>query len=123
MESVNGKREQEEAGPSDGTKQEMTEKVSDALDDGKAEEEEVDEDEEGGTGVSKNGFFVPGPLVSLKEQIELDKVFMIFTLFFLSRISHLASFMFWFVLGGGKIDVFWVLNGVLVSLVMWRIHP
>lgn len=94
MESVNGKREQEEAGPSDGTKQEMTEKVSDALDDGKAEEEEVDEDEEGGTGVSKNGFFVPGPLVSLKEQIELDKVFMIFTLFFLSRISHLASFMF-----------------------------
>ncbi|WVZ06886.1 hypothetical protein V8G54_020232 [Vigna mungo] len=73
MESVNGKREQEEAGPSDGTKQKMTEKVSDALDDGKAEEEEVDEDEEGGIGVSKNGFFVPGPLVSLKEQIERDK--------------------------------------------------
>ncbi|XP_027906225.1 rho GDP-dissociation inhibitor 1-like [Vigna unguiculata] len=73
MESVNGKRAQEEAGPSDGTKQEMTEKVSDALDDGRVEEEEVDEEEEGGTGVSKNGFFVPGPLVSLKEQIERDK--------------------------------------------------
>ncbi|ESW34564.1 hypothetical protein PHAVU_001G163100 [Phaseolus vulgaris] len=73
MESVNGKRAQEEAGPSDGTKQEMTEKVSDAWDDGRVEEEEVDEDEEGGIRDSKNGFFVPGPLVSLKEQIERDK--------------------------------------------------
>jgi len=89
MESVNGKRAQEEAGPSDGTKQEMTEKVSDAWDDGRVEEEEVDEDEEGGIRDSKNGFFVPGPLVSLKEQIERDKVFMIFTLFFLSPITSL----------------------------------
>ncbi|CAJ1900091.1 unnamed protein product [Sphenostylis stenocarpa] len=73
MESVNGKRAQEEAGPSDGTKQEMTEKVSNALNDGRVEEEEADEEEDGGLEDSKNGSFVPGPLVSLKEQIERDK--------------------------------------------------
>jgi len=107
MESVSGKRAQEEAGPSDGTKQEMTEKVSDAWDDGRVEEEEVEEDEEGGIGDSKNGFFVPGPLVSLKEQIERDKVFMIFTLFFLSRISPF-DFVICRVEGRLKFSGFWM---------------
>ena len=83
----NGKRAHEEAGPSsgiDGRKLEMTEKASD---DDKEEEEEEEEEEEGAIEDSKNGFFVPGPLLSLKEQIERDKVFMILTPFFFSRTS------------------------------------
>ncbi|KAJ1416626.1 Rho protein GDP-dissociation inhibitor [Sesbania bispinosa] len=62
MEGGNVKRaHEEEAGPSasgiDASKHEITEKPSHAFDDGN----------------NKNGVFVPGPLVSLKEQIERDK--------------------------------------------------
>ncbi|XP_061343470.1 rho GDP-dissociation inhibitor 1-like [Gastrolobium bilobum] len=80
MEGGNGKRAQEEPGPSsasvfDASKQEMTEKLSEVFDDGReeVEEEEEEEDEVEGVGDHKNGVFVPGPLVSLKEQIERDK--------------------------------------------------
>ncbi|XP_057438518.1 rho GDP-dissociation inhibitor 1-like [Lotus japonicus] len=72
----NGKKPQEEeqAGTSasgvDPTKQEMIEKP---FHDGKEEEEEAEEEEEEGTGVHTKGVFVPGPLLSLKEQIERDK--------------------------------------------------
>lgn len=85
MESGNGKRAEEEAGPSsglDGSKREMTEKPSDAFDDGRELEEEAEEEEEhGGIDDNKNGVFVPGPLLSLKEQIERDKVFFFFFIF------------------------------------------
>ncbi|XP_027352963.1 rho GDP-dissociation inhibitor 1-like [Abrus precatorius] len=81
MEGGNGKRAQEDAGPSsasgiDGIKQEMTGRPCEALDDGKKEEEEAEEEEEEeeeSTHSGKSGVFVPGPLLSLKEQIERDK--------------------------------------------------
>ncbi|CAL5193784.1 unnamed protein product [Lathyrus oleraceus] len=61
--------QQEQAGPSsliDKTKQQITEKPShNASEDEEDEEELIDH--------IKNGSFVPGPLLSLKEQIEKDK--------------------------------------------------
>lgn len=63
-------KQQEQAGPSsliDNTKQQIAEKPSrNASEDEEDEEELIDHD--------KNGPFVPGPLLSLKEQIEKDKV-------------------------------------------------
>ena len=81
MEGGNGKRsaQEEEAGPSASgfvpSKQEMTEKP---FDDHRKEEDEEeadeDEEEEESTVDHKNDDFIPGPLLSLKEQIEKDKV-------------------------------------------------
>ena len=93
------KRPEEEAGPSSGlsygsgvgaSKQELNEKPSDAFDEGRREEEEEveEEEEEEAFGDNKNGVFVPGPLLSLKEQIERDKVFF----FFFSRFSTFCLF-------------------------------
>ncbi|CAI8614363.1 unnamed protein product [Vicia faba] len=62
-------KQQEQAGPSsliDKTKQQIAEKPSH-----NASEDEEDEEEL--TDHIKNGSFVPGPLLSLKEQIEKDK--------------------------------------------------
>lgn len=80
MDGGNGKKraqkeQEEEAGPSSA--------VEKAIDDEDEEAEEEDEKIEAFGGDSKNGVFVPGPLLSLKEQIERDKVllFMIFTSF------------------------------------------
>ena len=95
------KRPEEEAGPSSGlsyasgvgaSKQELNEKPSDAFDEGRREEEEEveEEEEEEAFGDNKNGVFVPGPLLSLKEQIERDKVFFFFfSIFNLLFILHL----------------------------------
>lgn len=69
------KEQEEEAGPSSA--------IEKAID----EDEEAEEEEEieAIAGDSKNGVFVPGPLLSLKEQIERDKVllFFYFHLFFI----------------------------------------
>ncbi|XP_058761904.1 rho GDP-dissociation inhibitor 1-like [Vicia villosa] len=62
-------KQQEQAGPSsliDNTKQQITEKPSHNVSEDEEDEEELADH-------IKNGPFVPGPLLSLKEQIEKDK--------------------------------------------------
>ncbi|PON34763.1 Rho protein GDP-dissociation inhibitor [Parasponia andersonii] len=72
-----------EAGPSSGTgsssnHEEMSEKPSGVCELGREEEEEEEEEDDGvdeskGDESTVSGSFVPGPLVSLKDQIEKDK--------------------------------------------------
>ncbi|MED6206843.1 hypothetical protein PIB30_030403 [Stylosanthes scabra] len=84
MESGNGKRaEEEEAGPSSListayrvgaiNQQQLNQKPREVEEDQAEQEEEGGEEEESFGGDHKNGGFVPGPLLSLKEQIERDK--------------------------------------------------
>ncbi|RYR52933.1 hypothetical protein Ahy_A06g027790 isoform D [Arachis hypogaea] len=83
MESGNRKRaEEEEAGPSslistafrvgESHQQQLNQKPIREVEEEQAEQEEDDEQSFGGD--HKNCGFVPGPLLSLKEQIERDKV-------------------------------------------------
>jgi Rho GDP-dissociation inhibitor len=69
---MEGTQRSQEAGPSsvtiDKTKQQITQKSTHTFHDSN------DEDEEEIIDHSKKGVFVPGPLLSLKEQIEKDKV-------------------------------------------------
>lgn len=69
MEGGKWKREEEEAGPSS--------VLSSASGIEKTEDEEEDEKED--TNDHKNSTFVPGPLLSLKDQIDRDKVFLFFS--------------------------------------------
>ncbi|XP_061367484.1 rho GDP-dissociation inhibitor 1-like [Gastrolobium bilobum] len=83
MEGGKWKRAEETAGPSCGvssasgigaSKQEIPENPDEAFHDhGKDEEEAEEEEEEKDIDDHKNSTFVPGPLLSLKEQIERDK--------------------------------------------------
>lgn len=67
VEMEGGKRG-DEAGPSSEKLKELSEKLSEVCDVG--EEDDDDDEDHKSNGVG----FVPGPLVSLKEQIEKDKV-------------------------------------------------
>jgi hypothetical protein len=73
---MEGTQRSQEAGPSsvtiDKTKQQITQKSTHTFHDSSDEDEDGDEEEI--IDHSKKGVFVPGPLLSLKEQIEKDKV-------------------------------------------------
>lgn len=88
-----GKRVEEEAGPSSAGK--MDEFRSKSLPETASEETEVGEDE-----VDDKDGFSPGPLLSLKEQLEKDKV-SFFSVFFLESL-------FFFVGDFGDLRVFLV---------------
>lgn len=77
-----GKRLEEEAGPSSAGK------VDEFRREKQSEESEVGEDE-----VHDKDGFTPGPLLSLKEQLEKDKVS--FSVFLPFRNLHFLSEIFW----------------------------
>jgi hypothetical protein len=87
---MEGTKRSHEAGPSsvtiDKTKQQITQKSTHTFHDSS------DEDEEEIIDHSKKGVFVPGPLLSLKEQIEKDKVLFLFYVLKISIIFHSAIF-------------------------------
>lgn len=74
VEMEGGKRG-DEAGPSSEKLKELSEKLSEVCDVG--EEDDDDDEDHNSNGVGAG--FVPGPLVSLKEQIEKDKVLFSFS--------------------------------------------
>lgn len=73
---MEGGKRGDEAGPSSEKLKELSEKLSEVCDVGEEDDDDDDEDHNS-NGVGAG--FVPGPLVSLKEQIEKDKVLFSFS--------------------------------------------